>query len=88
MAPNISVPDFLPEMNIMTSLISMFRFVSVYPEPNPQLLPTLPMLGHWHERDFIAAVATAPRILNAKNQKAETDDFLRAAIRAAITVLR
>ena len=65
-----------------------YFYVSVYPEPNPELLPTLPMLGHWHERDFIAAVATAPRIINAKNQMAETDDFLRAAINAAITVLR
>jgi hypothetical protein len=61
-----------------------YFYVSVYPEPNPDLLPTLPMLGHWHERDFIAAVATAPRIITAKNQRAETDGFLRAAI----TVLR
>jgi hypothetical protein len=65
-----------------------YFYVSVYPEPDRQLLPTLPMLGHWHERDFIAAVATAPRIINAKNQKVEIDDFLRAAINAAITVLR
>jgi hypothetical protein len=65
-----------------------YFYVSVYPEPDPQLLPTLPMLGHWHERDFIAAIATTPRILKAKDQKAETDDFLRAAIAAAITVLR
>jgi hypothetical protein len=64
-----------------------YFYVSVYPEPDPRMLPTLPMLGHWHERDFIAAVATTPRILNAKNQKVETDDFLRAAISAAITVL-
>jgi hypothetical protein len=65
-----------------------YFYVSVYPEPDPQLLPTLPMLGHWHERDFIAAIATAPRILDAKNQMAETDNFLRAAVAAAITVLR
>ncbi len=64
-----------------------YFYVSVYPEPDPQLLPTLPMLGHWHERDFVAAVATAPCILKAENQEAETDDFLRAAIGAAIAVL-
>jgi hypothetical protein len=64
-----------------------YFYVSVYPEPDPQLLPTLPMLGHWHERDFVAAVATAPRILKAENQKAETDDFLRAAVGAAFKVL-
>jgi hypothetical protein len=45
------------------------------------------MLGHWHERDFVAAVATAPRILKAENQEAETDDFLRAAVGAAFKVL-
>lgn len=64
-----------------------YFYVSVYPEPDPQLLPTLPMLGHWHDRDFIAAVATTPRILKAKNQEAETDDFLRAAVGAAFKVL-
>lgn len=64
-----------------------YFYVSVYPEPDPQVLPTLPMLGHWHERDFIAAIATTPRILKAQNQMAETDDFLRAAIAAAIKVV-
>ena len=48
-----------------------YFYVSVYPEPDPRMLPTLPMLGHWHERDFIAAVATTSRILNAKNQKSK-----------------
>jgi hypothetical protein len=64
-----------------------YFYVSVYPEPDPKLLPTLPMLGHWHERDFVAAVATAPRILKAENQEAETDEFLRAATGAAFKVL-
>jgi len=64
-----------------------YFYVSVYPEPDPQLLPTLPMLGHWHERDFVAAVATAPRILKAENQEAETDGFLKAAVGAAFKVL-
>jgi hypothetical protein len=64
-----------------------YFYVSVYPEPDPKLLPTLPMLGHWHERDFVAAVATAPRILKAENQEAETCDFLRAAVGAAFEVL-
>jgi hypothetical protein len=64
-----------------------YFYVSVYPEPDPQLLPTLPMLGHWHERDFVAAVATAPRILKAENQEAETDGFLNAAVGAAFKVL-
>jgi hypothetical protein len=64
-----------------------YFYVSVYPEPDPQLLPTLPMLGHWHERDFVAAVATASRILKAKNQEVETDNFLSAAVGEAFKVL-
>jgi hypothetical protein len=63
-----------------------YFYVSVYPEPDARVLPTLPMLGHWHERDFMAAVATAHRIVAAKNQQSETDDFLQAAIDGAIKV--
>jgi hypothetical protein len=63
-----------------------YFYVSVYPEPDPRMLPTLPMLGHWHERDFIAAVATAHRIVAAKSQQAETDHFLQAAVDGAIRV--
>ncbi len=63
-----------------------YFYVSVYPEPDPGVLPTLPMLGHWHERDFIAAVATAGRIVAAKKPRAETDDFLQTAIDGAIKV--
>src|SRR6266851_1079657 len=64
-----------------------YFYVSVYPEPDPAALPSLPTLGHWHLRDFMAAVATAHKIVAAKNQQAETDDFLRAAVDGAIKVL-
>jgi hypothetical protein len=64
-----------------------YFYVSVYPEPDPAALPGLPTLGHWHLRDFVAAVATAHKIVAAKNQQAETDDFLRAAVDGAIKVL-
>jgi hypothetical protein len=63
-----------------------YFYVSVYPEPDPATLPKLPMLGHWHLRDFMAAVAPAHKIVAAKNQQAETDDFLRAAVDGAIKV--
>jgi hypothetical protein len=65
-----------------------YFYISVYPEPDPQVLPTLPMLGHWHGRDFMAAVATAHRIVATKNQQVETDDFLQAAIDGVIKVFR
>src|SRR5262249_18224651 len=64
-----------------------YFYVSVYPEPDPAALPSLPTLGHWHLRDFMAAIATAHKIAAAKNQQAETDDFLRAAVDGAIKVL-
>jgi Family of unknown function (DUF5996) len=63
-----------------------YFYVSVYPEPDPAALPSLPMLGHWHLRDFMAAIATAHKIVASKNQQAETDDFLRAAVDGAIKV--
>jgi hypothetical protein len=64
-----------------------YFYVSVYPEPDPAALPSLPALGHWHRRDFVAAVATAHKIVAAKNQQAEIDEFLRAAVDGAIKVL-
>src|SRR5215468_5376021 len=63
-----------------------YFYVTVYPEADPATLPKLPMLGHWHLRDFMAAVAPAHKIVAAKNQQAETDDFLRAAVDGAIKV--
>jgi hypothetical protein len=63
-----------------------YFYVSVYPEPDPATLPRLPMLGHWHLRDFMAVVAPAHKIVAAKNQQAETDDFLWAAVDGAIKV--
>jgi len=64
-----------------------YFYVSVYPEPDPAALPSLPTLGHWHLRDFVAAVATAHKIVAAKNPQAEADEFLRAAVDGAIKVL-
>ena len=63
-----------------------YFYVSVYPEPDPAALPSLPILGHWHLRDFMAAVATSHKITAAKNQQVETDDFLQAAVDGAIKV--
>ena len=61
-----------------------YFYVSVYPEPDPATLPSLPRLGHWHLRDFVAAVATADKILAVEDRQAETEDFLRAAVDGGI----
>ena len=65
-----------------------YFYVSVHPKPDPAALPDLPALGHWHQRDFIGAVATARNILAAKNPQAGTDDFLRVAVDGALNLLR
>lgn len=63
-----------------------YFYVSVRPEPDPAALPSLPMLGHWHLRDFTAAVATARNIAAAKSQQVATDNFLQAAVDGTIKV--
>jgi hypothetical protein len=56
-----------------------YFYVSCHPPPDVAALPSLPPLGHWHSHHFTAAVATADRILEAGDQQAETEAFLRAA---------
>ena len=64
-----------------------YFYVSPYPYPAPAMLPPLPKLGHWHTSDFTAAIAPASRIVEAKNQKAETVAFLQDAVEGATKVL-
>jgi hypothetical protein len=65
-----------------------YYYVTPCPHPDAAALPPLPKLGHWHTRDFTAAIAPASQIVKAKDRKAETDDFLRAAVDSAIKILR
>jgi hypothetical protein len=64
-----------------------YFYVSPYPYPDAAALPPLPKLGHWHTRDFTAAIAPASRIVKAKDKKAEIDDFLQVAASGAIKIL-
>lgn len=64
-----------------------YFYVSVYPEPDPKKLPALPALGHWHTREFMAAIAPAHKILTATDQAAATGEFLDAAIAAVLAIL-
>jgi len=64
-----------------------YFYVSVYPKPDPTMLPTLPMFGHWHTHEFMAAVALAHKVLAAKDQKTETVEFLRCAVDTAFKIL-
>jgi hypothetical protein len=65
-----------------------YFYVSVYPKPDPATLPTLPMFGHWHTHEFMAAVAPAHKIIAAKNQESETGEFLQCAIDVALKILK
>jgi hypothetical protein len=64
-----------------------YFYVSVYPKPDPKMLPTLPMFGHWHTHEFMAAVAPAHKIVAAKDQRLETEEFLDCAVDAALKIL-
>lgn len=64
-----------------------YFYVSPYPYPGAASLPRPPKLGHWHTRDFTAAIATASQVLAAKDRRVETETFLRDAIEAAIEAL-
>jgi hypothetical protein len=64
-----------------------YFYVSVYPKPDPSMLPTLPMFGHWHTHEFMAAIVPAHKIIAAKDQEAETGEFLGHAVDAALKLL-
>lgn len=64
-----------------------YFYVSVYPKPDPAMLPTLPMFGHWHTHEFMAAVVPAHKIVAARNQESETTEFLNCAVDAALKIL-
>lgn len=64
-----------------------YFYISVYPNPDFAMLPGLPKFGHWHTHEFTAAVMPAQRLITAQDQRVETDDFLQAAVTAAIKLL-
>jgi hypothetical protein len=64
-----------------------YFYVSLDPEPDEASLLPLPAIGHWHRTPFTAAIATARRIVEAKDQKGEVEGFLHEAMEIAIKVL-
>jgi len=64
-----------------------YFYVSLYPAPDVSALPRLPAIGHWHTKNFTAAIAPANRIVEAADQGAAVADFLRAASDATIGAL-
>jgi hypothetical protein len=64
-----------------------YFYVSLYPGPDIATLPPLPAIGHWHADLFTAAVATARRIVAAKDEERDVEAFLHAAVEIAIKAL-
>jgi hypothetical protein len=64
-----------------------YFYVSLYPGPDGASLPPLPAIGRWHTMPFTAAIATARRIVEAKDQKREVEGFLDKAVEIAIKAL-
>ena len=63
-----------------------YFYVGPYPYPDPTKLTALPF-GHWHTRGFTAAVLPASKIIAMSDRQATGDDFLDAAVAAAIRAL-
>jgi hypothetical protein len=64
-----------------------YFYVSLYPAPEVASLPQLPAIAHWHAKGFTAAVATAGRIVAARDQKGEVEAYLLFAGGVAIKAL-
>ena len=63
-----------------------YFYVSPYPYPDATRLPALPF-GHWNTRGFTAAVLPAGKIMAMSDRQATGDDFLDAAVAAAVRAL-
>jgi len=64
-----------------------YFYVSLHPAPAAAKYLPLPATGHWHTHEFIAAIATASRIIATGDQEAETAAFLAAAVEIGIKAL-
>jgi hypothetical protein len=64
-----------------------YFYISAYPKPDTAALPTLPMIGHWHTHEFVAAVLPAHRVLAAKHQEADTAEFLHGAAESVLKIM-
>jgi hypothetical protein len=60
-----------------------YFYVSPWPRPNHDALPALAPPGHWHDKDFLGAIATASSLLASPDRRAAARQFLNAAIAAA-----
>jgi hypothetical protein len=60
-----------------------YFYVSPWPYPARDKLPSLPAPGHWHTQDFTAEILTGEDVLSLADRRAGTKQFLDAAIAVA-----
>jgi hypothetical protein len=65
-----------------------YAYISPYPAPTNPKLPALPPGGHWHKKDFFAAVATAEALLAQRDPRAALVAVIDAAFEAERRWLR
>jgi hypothetical protein len=61
-----------------------YFYVSMFPEPDPALLPRLIEPGHWHTHDFTAAILTWDKIIESKTPPTTCIDFISTAVQASL----
>jgi hypothetical protein len=64
-----------------------YFYVSPWPYPQAQALPSLPAGAHWHTEGFTGAILTADAVLRLKDRRSGTHEFLDAAVAAARQLL-
>jgi hypothetical protein len=65
-----------------------YFYTSMWPEPPIPKLPLLPAMAHWHTYKFLAALAPAHKILAAHDQGAYVQQYMDAAVAAALGAMR
>src|SRR4029078_3047629 len=65
-----------------------YFYTSMCPEPFIPSLPLLPAMAHWHTYKFLAALAPAHKILAALDQGAYVQQYVDAAVHAALGAMR
>ncbi|MGI9410735.1 MAG: hypothetical protein ACR2OV_11720, partial [Hyphomicrobiaceae bacterium] len=64
-----------------------YYYVTPWPYPTESQLPSLGPLGRWHRDGFVAAIASADRIVATDQQHRAVDEFLKRAVGACMEVL-
>ncbi len=57
-----------------------YFYVSPWPRPPASALADLPFPGHWHTKDFTAAIVTGDALLTQTNRRAAATEFIASAV--------